>query len=616
MAATAAPSLGPGHDSGELTTAAYCGGVTHPPGYPLYVLGAHLWGAVLRGDYAWRINLFSGAGVAGAAALLAAVLLRATESRPAALVGGLGFALLGSVWRQGVVAEVFGLHFCLMALLAWLGWRVVERCHKQQSPGLYLGAFYAVLGLCLAHHHTFVLALPGLLLLAWGHWPRVLLTPWWFLMLTVALLFYGDMLIRARGEPSLNWGAVTHLDSLWAHFLRKSYGTFKLTVEVDPLDHGVAHGLAYLLFTYAQQAPLPFMALATWGALRGWKRQPRLWALALAWLLAFGPFFALIGRQKLGAFQLDMLERFYASSYLGLALLAGLGASLVAIRVRPLTAWLGALSLMVWLFYSNLPACRLDQRELAVSYGKTVLANCPSGSVLLVYGDLPVGIFWYLQKVEGIRPDVNVVFHGLLASGWYRSRLSTELRAALPSQRGEEELALARWAEARGRSIFFTQHRGLPGSWRPRALCWQYYLSPSPLSDLDRLQECLRRLLADSALLAPGLTGEGRFWPRFLISSRTRSLRHLAGALYNTQPRLALEASLRLFELGANQPLDYLNRGLLWQRLGRHRQALEDFRHCLALDPELELAQAARVYSEAYLKVEAQARALGEYCAP
>jgi hypothetical protein len=586
---TAAPSVGPGHDSGELTVAAYCLGVAHPPGYPLFVRLAHGWGQLWGGDYGWRINLFSGFCTALAAALLADLLRRATGSRVAALVGGLGFAWLGSVWGQAVIAEVFGLHFAITMGLGWLGWRVLENPGERR----WLWGFYACLGLGLAHHHTFVLALPGLLWMAWPHWRRVLLTPAWLATLGVAGLFYLDMWWRAQGQPTLNWGGLHTLDDVLGHFLRRSYGTFQLTRKADSLDRGVVHGAAYLLFTYARQAPFAWVLLALWG---GWTGRSRpLGRLGWGWLIAFGPFFALIGRQRLDTFHLDMLERFYASSYLGLALLAGLGAADLSRRMGPRRFGVVAVALLGWQFWSNLPACRLDQRELVASYARQLLDNCPPGSMLVVTGDLPVGAVAYVQQVESYRTEVPVVCNGLFGGEWYRRSLPSWVQ---PYLNGRPKVAdLARGFQQGGLPVFMMLSGELPGEARPRRLGWEW----QPKDRSGRVErECLRAQIADAEKLRPGLGRESRFWPRYLISARISNLRALAAAVYAQDAELALAGLDLVVELGDGRSLDRLNRGLLRQRLGRHRLALEDFEQC----PDEALAQVALVYSQTCLALE------------
>ena len=46
-------------DSGELISGAATLGVSHPPGYPLYVLTGHLFSYMPLGNIAFRVNLLS-----------------------------------------------------------------------------------------------------------------------------------------------------------------------------------------------------------------------------------------------------------------------------------------------------------------------------------------------------------------------------------------------------------------------------------------------------------------------------------------------------------------------------------------------------------------------------
>src|SRR5437867_1253380 len=61
-------------DSGELIVAAYFLGVAHPPGFPLYILLAHLASIVPIGSVALRVNFASALFAALAAAMLSLVL--------------------------------------------------------------------------------------------------------------------------------------------------------------------------------------------------------------------------------------------------------------------------------------------------------------------------------------------------------------------------------------------------------------------------------------------------------------------------------------------------------------------------------------------------------------
>ena len=71
-------------DAGEFIAAAKTLGIPHPPGTPLFVLIAHVWGMLVPiGEFAYRTNLLS--------ALLSAAARRASSSWwPTSRCGGLG----------------------------------------------------------------------------------------------------------------------------------------------------------------------------------------------------------------------------------------------------------------------------------------------------------------------------------------------------------------------------------------------------------------------------------------------------------------------------------------------------------------------------------------------
>ena len=105
-------------------------GIPHPPGNPLFMLMAHVWGLLpLAGEYAVRINLFAAVTSAAAAGALVpgrrAVAPRRScrpagrgsrRRSPASLVG----ATAWTVWNQSTVNEkVYTVSLLSMALVTW-----------------------------------------------------------------------------------------------------------------------------------------------------------------------------------------------------------------------------------------------------------------------------------------------------------------------------------------------------------------------------------------------------------------------------------------------------------------------------------------------------------------
>jgi hypothetical protein len=117
-------------DTSEYIAAAYTLGIPHPPGNPLFVLMAHVWGIVPWVEsYAQRINLFAAATSAVSAGcwfLVAERWLRTVVSerwprRLAAIAGALVAATSFTVWNQSVVNEkVYTLSLLSIALILWL----------------------------------------------------------------------------------------------------------------------------------------------------------------------------------------------------------------------------------------------------------------------------------------------------------------------------------------------------------------------------------------------------------------------------------------------------------------------------------------------------------------
>jgi len=115
---TLAPGLTWAHDSadgGELAAAARILGIPHPPGYPTYVLLAHLFTLLPAGEVATRTNLLSAVCAATAAAVLTHSLAR--RGRPAAVSAGLALALSPLLWSQATVTEVHALNGLFTVLL-------------------------------------------------------------------------------------------------------------------------------------------------------------------------------------------------------------------------------------------------------------------------------------------------------------------------------------------------------------------------------------------------------------------------------------------------------------------------------------------------------------------
>ena len=166
-------------DTSEYIAAAYVLGIPHPPGNPLFVLLAHVWGDLLffLDHYAMRINLFAASTSAVAAGcwfliserwmrtIVPVRLPRLVAAIAAALVSASAF----TVWNQSVVNEkVYTLSLLSVALVLWL----VVRWDDQplgEGHDHYLLMIVYLLALTSTNHMMGVLVGPVVL---------ILLLPW------------------------------------------------------------------------------------------------------------------------------------------------------------------------------------------------------------------------------------------------------------------------------------------------------------------------------------------------------------------------------------------------------------------------------------------------------
>jgi hypothetical protein len=325
---TAAPGLLLG-DSAEFQTQAYTLGLTHPTGYPVYVLAARTVTSLIGGDLAWRVNAFSAVCAAAALALVYLNARLLSGWRVGAVIGSLAAGLAPIVWMHAAIAELYAPAALLIAgvLLAVLQWRALD------DPR-WLVAAGALGGVSLGVHGTVALAAPAVLV-------YLAITPGrarWRSALTGAAIGVGlyavafwvsdavqapSSYIETVVRPSASvWGlAAADLDQPWERlrFLLEAR-QFQGLVSAD-LGAGLrANGPAYAAALLDQFSPVSIL-LAALGAIGLLIRAPREGVLlGLAWLIQW--VFVL----NYGV--ADILV-FYIPGYMLIGIAAGTGAGLM-----------------------------------------------------------------------------------------------------------------------------------------------------------------------------------------------------------------------------------------------------------------------------------------------
>jgi len=467
-------------DASEYITAAHALGIPHPPGSPLFVILAHVWGLLpLGADYARRINVFAAATSAATAGLwfligerwLRAIVAAAPRRRLVAAAGAVVGATAFSVWNQSVVNEkVYTLSVLTIALVLCLVVRWGDQPVSTRRDH-HLVLIVYLLALTATNHLMGVLAAPAVLLYVLLTDPRALVRPRFLvaaaLVVAVGLSVNLFIPIRAHFDPYLNQGEATTWPALKAVLARDQFG--KPSVLDNPMYPPGPDNPGHSLVLYGQQL-LNYVQYFTWqfgrdwfpgigralavlfgavgliGARRHWRTDRRAAVAMTTLILTLTVALVFYLNFKWGYSQAfngpglehEVRERdyFFIASFAAWGVWVGMGLATLMqwieeVRVAraaaaPVRVWAPS-ALVLLLALVPLAANRLtaprNGETLARDYAHDLLQSVDPYAILVTAGDNDTFPLWYAQEVEGVRKDVSVLVLSLANTGWYLRQL-------------------------------------------------------------------------------------------------------------------------------------------------------------------------------------------------
>ena len=427
-------------DSGELQVVAAQLGVAHPPGFPLYVLLAHLFTRLPIGSPAYMANLLS--AVFGA--LTVVVVYRSglllTGRRLPALLGAVALGTATTFWSQATTANVRSLTalFAALAIYALLEFRIATkrrdtkgklgRAHPNEpletqpkirivnsesaNPDRWLTLFALVMGFGLTHHVSLAfLALVGLVFIVAVDPALLRSSRRWWRPITAALLGLLPLLylpLRAGAEVRGASPQLATLPGFLEHVLATGFRG-DLFYYLAPAELGPRLLVMVNVMTF-QFAPLLLATMLIGLLLMLWRDRPL--ALLLGGAFVVYVFVAATYRAPqtveymMPAYVPAALALAYAVGRLPDALpqWRGMGQALTILFAA--LVWVAALGQTPG--HASAAGANHEATDARDTVGR-LLAEAPPDSVILAHWHWATPL-WYLQEVEGQRPDVDVRF--------------------------------------------------------------------------------------------------------------------------------------------------------------------------------------------------------------
>jgi hypothetical protein len=377
---SAYPFVAP-RDCADLALAALRLSLAHPPGYPLYALLGHAWLALLPfGNAAYRLNLLSAAGGAGACVVLFLSSKRWVRGR-AALAAPLALAFGAASWKFSLLSEMYSLHALFVLLLFWLS-DGEEATLERRASASGLAA-----GLGLANHQSLLLVLPGIL---WIWRGRLSAKAW---AKAAACLAAGLSLY------AVVWLRLGSLPLALAVILRREYGTFTMYGGLARPFSAVNSGaLLYFWLRELLSSSFVVAAFAALGAAEGLRRRPALTQGLLIALASCGPAFVLMSRFDPSDWVArTVLESAFVAPGAILCVLASMSFEGLPEGYLPH----GALILALAPFVMNARTASHRRDFSAYDYLHDLRRELPPGSAVLVGGDTAL---FGLRYLEAVRP--------------------------------------------------------------------------------------------------------------------------------------------------------------------------------------------------------------------
>ena len=583
------PTISPYRDSGDMIVSAFTLGISHPSGYPLYVLLGKIFALLVPfGNIAYRINLMSavfGALACGLLYLLLKNLFLSNEKYVpsinenekyliliCSLLCVLIFSFTSSMWSLSIVSEMYSLNAFFTGLVISILFFI---------NNLILIAF--ILGLGLSNHQTLILLLPGLLLFILKvkknfNYRLIRQLTIFFAIGFSAYLF---LPVRSAQNPVADWGNPSKsLRNFVRVITRADYGSIRLHPEKSPTtDITVIIKNSYnFLKVSVQQFDIWVIPLLIFGIYITIKTK-RFLILFLFWLFA-GPIFFIVSNLPLeDKTSLPILEPYLIMPLVIFIIWIAIGMYNLSLKISQftgikMTVFLFTLATILLIIFN---IKKIDKRYefIAYDFSKDLLKTLPNNSILYNPDDTTTFTLKYQQECLNNRKDVKLVV--FFKTFWGYEQLKEKHPGILPKYEIKSGVELENTLLAYNYTkfpLFSDNIAKIPEKYNtlPKGLLYGNAGISETIFDL---------------YIEPRISGISRFFTRQIINYYSAGYNNI-GLVFNDKK--LYNKSIKFFEkaIAIDPELSqaYNNLGVVYWEKGDYKKAADYFRSAIQYSPD------------------------------
>ncbi len=425
-------------DSGELAAVCITLGIAHPTGYPLFTILGHLWSYLqLPISKIYQMNILASIYTSLSVLIFYFIaysilknlnFLKKTKSQKktittnylspsienyitvSSIVATLIYSFSITVWSQATNFEVYSLQLLLINLVILTFTKAWQS--NEQEKHLYLIAAF-LLGLSFTNHLTTILLLPALIFIYFKTPSKFdfSISKFKFLFLTLlpftlGLSLYIYLPIRSAMEPDFNWGWVSRgFDKFWYHVTGKQYQVWMFS-DTETMKKNFS--------LFFQMMPSQFGWIGILPMILGIIQLFR-FNLSYAIFLFLIVIIALV---YVINYSIHDIDSYFTVVYIPFHIFTAVGLFWLFFKIRQISYFFIITPIISILI--NYESCNLSNNFLVREYTNNLINNLEKNSLIIsAQWDYWCSAFWFMQKVENVRPDIVLVEKELLRRTWY-----------------------------------------------------------------------------------------------------------------------------------------------------------------------------------------------------